>query len=398
MRPAAGLTEIVDDRDDAVRDIGGALPAWFPASTHPGGFAWEAATGQLPARIAVVRDARGAVVGWAGCSPDDARVECAPGDDATTAVLAAWVLDVAGDGPVSVAVHRGQDHLRGILADRGFVDEEVPLAGLRHPARDTGARPPAGYAIRPVAYGEERLRVDAHRRAWRPADLPFTDGSGDGIDPAAESRFDDRAHAAVRASAPYRPDLDLVVEAPGAYPGRMTVDPQATVRPLRGSPAPDVAAAALVAAGARIVGRVSLGAGSSVWFNAVLRAEAADIAIGAGSNLQDNVSCHVDDGFPLTVGTGVSVGHGAVLHGCTIEDDCIVGMSATVMNGAVVGRESLLAGGTVVLEGQVVPPRSLVAGVPGKVRRELTDEEVAGLRANAAHYVENARRHAEMGS
>ena len=223
MRPAAGLTEIVDDRDDAVRDIGGALPAWFPASTHPGGFAWEAATGQLPARIAVVRDARGAVVGWAGCSPDDARVECAPGDDATTAVLAAWVLDVAGDGPVSVAVHRGQDHLRGILADRGFVDEEVPLAGLRHPARDTGARPPAGYAIRPVAYGEERLRVDAHRRAWRPADLPFTDGSGDGIDPAAESRFDDRAYAAVRASAPYRPDLDLVVEAPdGSLAGTCT--------------------------------------------------------------------------------------------------------------------------------------------------------------------------------
>ena len=174
----------------------------------------------------------------------------------------------------------------------------------------------------------------------------------------------------------------------------MTVDPQATVRPLPGSRAPDVAAAALVAAGARIVGRVALGAGSSVWFNAVLRAEAADIVVGAGSNLQDNVSCHVDAGFPLTIGEGVSVGHNAVLHGCTIEDDCIVGMSATVMNGAVVGRESLLAGGTVVLEGQVVPPRSLVAGVPGRVRRELTDDEVAGLRANAAHYAENARLHA----
>ncbi|MCJ1712302.1 gamma carbonic anhydrase family protein [Clavibacter michiganensis subsp. phaseoli] len=174
----------------------------------------------------------------------------------------------------------------------------------------------------------------------------------------------------------------------------MTVDPQATVRALHGSPAPDIAPDALVAAGARVVGRVTLGAGSSVWFNAVLRAEAADIRIGARSNLQDSVSCHVDAGFPLAVGTGVSVGHNAVLHGCTIEDGCIVGMSATVMNGAVVGRESLLAGGTVVLEGQVIPPRSLVAGVPGKVRRELTDEEVAGLRTNADHYVENARLHA----
>jgi carbonic anhydrase/acetyltransferase-like protein (isoleucine patch superfamily) len=175
----------------------------------------------------------------------------------------------------------------------------------------------------------------------------------------------------------------------------MTVDPQATVRALAGSAAPDIAPDALVAAGARVVGRVRLAAGTSVWFNAVLRAEADDILIGARSNIQDNVSCHVDEGFPLTVGRGVSVGHNAVLHGCTIEDDCVVGMSATVMNGAVVGRASLLAGGTVVLEEQVIPPRSLVAGVPGKVRRQLTDDEVAGLRANAAHYVENARVHAD---
>jgi hypothetical protein len=149
MRPPEGLTEIHDDRDDAVRDVSRALSGWFPGSTHPGGFAWEAATGQLPERIAVVRDAAGALVGWGGFSPDDARVECAPGDDATTDLLATWILDAAGDGPASVAVHRGQDRLRGILAGRGFVDEAVPLAGLRHPARDTSARPPAGYLIRP---------------------------------------------------------------------------------------------------------------------------------------------------------------------------------------------------------------------------------------------------------
>jgi hypothetical protein len=210
---AAGLSEISGDPADARRDIPRALSAWFPASTHPGGFAWEAATGQLPERIAVVRDGAGAVIGWAGSSTDDARVECAPGDDGTTDLLAAWLLDAAGDASVSVAVHRGQDRLRAILAARGFVDEAIPLAGLRHAARDTGARPPAGYRIRPVEDGEERARVEAHRVAWRPVDLPFTDGSGDGIDPDAESRFDAVGYAAMRAAAVYRRDLDLVVEA-----------------------------------------------------------------------------------------------------------------------------------------------------------------------------------------
>ncbi|QIS39913.1 GNAT family N-acetyltransferase [Clavibacter capsici] len=221
-RAAAGLTEISDDRD-GIRDIAPALSAWFPASTHPGGLAWEASTGQLPERMAVVRDAAGALIGWAGFSADGARVECAPGDDATTDLLAAWVLDAAGDARVSVAVHRGQDRLRRILAARGFVDEAVPLAGLRHPARDTGARPPAGYLIRPVADGEEQAKVETHRRAWKPVELPFTDGSGDGIDPEAESRFDAAGYAAMRAAAVYRRDLDLVIEAPdGSLAGTCT--------------------------------------------------------------------------------------------------------------------------------------------------------------------------------
>jgi hypothetical protein len=222
-RAPAGLTEITGDLDDAVRDIPRALSAWFPASTHPGGFAWEAATGQLPERIAVIRDEAGAVTGWAASSADDARLECAPRDDGTTDLLAAWLLDAAGDARASVAVHRGQDRLRGILAARGFVDEAVPLAGLRHAARDTGAQPPAGYRIRPVETGEERAKVDAHRRAWKPVDLPFTDGSGDGVDPDAESRFDADGYAAMRHAPVYRRDLDLVIEAPdGSLAGTCT--------------------------------------------------------------------------------------------------------------------------------------------------------------------------------
>ena len=114
---------------------------------------------------------------------------------------------------------------------------------------------------------------------------------------------------------------------------------------------------------------------------------------GEGSNLQDNVSCHVDDGFPLTIGRGVSVGHGAVLHGCTIEHNVLIGMSATVLNGSVIGAGSLVAAGTVVLEGSIIPPCSLVAGVPGKVRRELSDDEVAGITKNAQTYQELARLH-----
>ncbi|MDN4616078.1 gamma carbonic anhydrase family protein [Leifsonia sp. F6_8S_P_1B] len=156
---------------------------------------------------------------------------------------------------------------------------------------------------------------------------------------------------------------------------------------------PSLADDAFVAPGAVLAGRVRLSAGASVWYNAVLRAEADTITVGARSNLQDNVSCHVDAGFPLTIGADVSVGHNAVLHGCTIEDGALVGMHATVLNGAVVGAGSLLAAGTVVLEGAVIPPGSLVAGVPGKVRRELTDEERAGLLHNAEAYLGHVEAH-----
>lgn len=157
--------------------------------------------------------------------------------------------------------------------------------------------------------------------------------------------------------------------------------------------APVVAATAWVAPGAVLAGAVELGEGSSVWYGAVLRAERARISLGRGSNLQDGVVVHVDEGFDAVIGAGVSVGHNAVLHGCTIEDHALVGMNATVLNGAVVGTGSMVAAGAVVLEGTVVPPGSLVAGVPAKVRRELTEAERDGIRRNASSYLELSALH-----
>jgi len=155
--------------------------------------------------------------------------------------------------------------------------------------------------------------------------------------------------------------------------------------------APQVRETAYVALGAVLAGAVTLHPGSSVWFNAVLRADNESIVLGEGSNIQDLVACHADPGLPLAIGSGVSVGHGAVLHGCTIEDDVLVGMHATVMNGAVIGSGSIIAAGALVTEGMVVPPRSLVAGLPGKLRRTLGEDELAAIRLNAEHYRHLAR-------
>lgn len=156
---------------------------------------------------------------------------------------------------------------------------------------------------------------------------------------------------------------------------------------------PAVHETAFIAPSASIIGQATLDQDSSAFYGVSVRADTAAITVGAGSNLQDNVVLHADPGFPCTVGRRVSVGHAAVVHGCTVEDDCLIGMGATVLNGAVIGAGSLVAAGAVVLEGTVVPPRSLVAGVPAKVRRELTEEEFDGVRANAARYVELAAKH-----
>ena len=141
-----------------------------------------------------------------------------------------------------------------------------------------------------------------------------------------------------------------------------------------------------VAPNASLIGWVRLAAGVGIWYSATLRAEAELIDIGAGSNIQDGVTVHVDPGFPVRVGAGVSVGHNAVLHGCTVEDGVLIGMGAIVLNGAVIGAGSLVAAGALIPQGVVVPPRSLVAGVPGKIRRELSDAEVAANGHNAAVY------------
>lgn len=156
---------------------------------------------------------------------------------------------------------------------------------------------------------------------------------------------------------------------------------------------PAVDEEAWLAPNATIIGQTRIHAQASVFYGAVVRADMAEIVLGRGSNLQDNVVVHTDYGFPTLIGTGVSVGHAAVVHGCTVEDHCLIGMNATVLNGAVIGTGSLVAGGAVVLEGTRVPARSLVAGVPAKVRRSLTEEEYAKVVGNANTYVELASAH-----
>lgn len=153
-----------------------------------------------------------------------------------------------------------------------------------------------------------------------------------------------------------------------------------------GDKKPRVADGAWIAPTAVLAGSVEIGEGASVWYGAVLRADNEPITIGARSNVQDNCAFHVDSGRPVVLGEGVSVGHGAVVHGATIGDHVLVGMNATVMNGAVVGAETLIAAGALVTQGMQVPPRSLVAGVPAKVRRELTDDEIATLHRNSEIY------------
>jgi carbonic anhydrase/acetyltransferase-like protein (isoleucine patch superfamily) len=160
---------------------------------------------------------------------------------------------------------------------------------------------------------------------------------------------------------------------------------------------PTVHAGAWVAPDAVLAGAVTIGAGSSVWYTCVIRADLEPITVGTGTNIQDGAVLHADPGFPLSLGDGISVGHRAVLHGCTVGDGALVGMGAVVLNGARIGAGSLVAAGAVVLEGTEVPPGSLVAGLPAKVRRELTEDEAAGLRLNADGYRELARVHAAAG-
>jgi carbonic anhydrase/acetyltransferase-like protein (isoleucine patch superfamily) len=163
-----------------------------------------------------------------------------------------------------------------------------------------------------------------------------------------------------------------------------------------GGKEPAVDPEAFVAPTSTVIGDVTLGAGASVWYGAVLRGDVERISVGASSNVQDNCTLHADPGFPVAVGERVSIGHNAVVHGATVEDDCLIGMGATVLNGAVIGAGSLVAAQALVPQGMRVPPGSLVAGVPAKVRRELTAEEREGITLNGTMYADLAKAHHEV--
>jgi len=154
---------------------------------------------------------------------------------------------------------------------------------------------------------------------------------------------------------------------------------------------------AFVAPGAVVVGNVALGARSGIWFNAVLRGDIDRIVVGDDSNVQDGTVVHTDDGSPALIGARVTIGHGAVIHGCTIEDDSLIGMGAIVLSGARIGAGSLVGAGALVRERQVIPPGSIVLGMPAKVASQVSDEHRAGMRRGWQHYVALARSYQERG-
>ena len=156
--------------------------------------------------------------------------------------------------------------------------------------------------------------------------------------------------------------------------------------------APRVAASAWVADSAQVMGNVVLGEDSSVWFGTVIRGDTETITIGRGSNIQDASVLHADIGKPLVVGENVTVGHQVMLHGCTIGDESLIGIGAIVLNGARIGKNCLVGAGSLVTEGKEFPDGSMIMGSPAKVVRQLTPEQIEGLRQSARHYMENARR------
>lgn len=158
---------------------------------------------------------------------------------------------------------------------------------------------------------------------------------------------------------------------------------------------PNVHESCFVASNAVIIGGVTLEKDANVWFSAVIRGDSENITIGEGSNVQDCAVLHCDHGFPLTIGSNVTVGHSAVIHGCNLGDNVMIGMHATLLNGCVIGEGSIIGAGALVCEGQVIPPNSLVVGVPAKVVRETSAEQVEGIINNAQHYVEIAKEYKE---
>lgn len=162
---------------------------------------------------------------------------------------------------------------------------------------------------------------------------------------------------------------------------------------------PQIHETAHIADSADVIGQVEMAENSSVWYGVVVRADTDRIRIGRGSNIQDNSVLHTDPGIPLIVGKNVTVGHRVILHGCTVGDNSLIGMGSTLLNGAVIGKNCLIGANTLIPEGKVIPDRSLVVGLPGRIVRELTDEEVANLQLSADRYVAQWRRYVrELGS
>lgn len=151
-----------------------------------------------------------------------------------------------------------------------------------------------------------------------------------------------------------------------------------------------------IAPGAVVRGRVSLGDNSSVWFNSVIRAEAGAAAIGSDTNIQDNCTLHVDHGADIRIGNRVTIGHGAIIHGCTINSNALIGMGAIIMNHAVIGENCIIGAGAIITQGTAIPDNSLVIGSPGKIIRTVTDDEIEHIRQNAAYYVKEAAAYARQ--
>ena len=161
-----------------------------------------------------------------------------------------------------------------------------------------------------------------------------------------------------------------------------------------GDDLPRLAPGAWVAESAQVIGRVALGADASVWFGAVLRGDNEWITLGARSNVQDGSVLHTDMGSPLTLGDDVTVGHQAMLHGCTVGDGSLIGIQAVLLNGARIGKHCLVGAGALVTEGKEFPDGSLIVGSPARLLRPVTEQELARMARGAAHYVDNARRYA----
>ncbi|PNR92303.1 gamma carbonic anhydrase family protein [Petrotoga sp. 9PWA.NaAc.5.4] len=156
---------------------------------------------------------------------------------------------------------------------------------------------------------------------------------------------------------------------------------------------PEISEDVFLAPDCQIIGNVKIGKGSSIWFNTTLRGDIGPINIGEYTNIQDNSVVHIDSNFPVIIGNRVTVGHNAIIHGCEIADNCLIGMGAIILNGAKIGESCLIGAGTLITENKIIPPYSLVIGVPGRIVRNLTEEEIEKLKNSAKEYYNLSKKY-----